>query len=387
MKKKSISIVIGSKAQIEETKAKLKESPLMSGEVEVKTKEANKWLGQQLTEGGLADSVDATVTAREAKIKGASMEILSIVRDWRTEVVGGMETALLLWEACVVPSLLHGSGTWKNITARTEKRMNSLQHWFTRLVLQLGPGAPLAALSWDTGLIDMKLRVWREKLFMVLHLRSLCENSLASKVYREQLDRGWPGLSQEVKLICNKLEIEDCNTTKINKKEFKKIINEAIIKKNEEEIKIHAQGKTKCERIFSEKYGRKEYLGQKKIGEVREYFRSRFGLQPFAGNYSNDKRFSRTGWLCRCGVKEVEGHLATCQVYDDITARYTNLKEDGQLVSYYREVLERRTLLDDQEREEQETRDQALVVEPSITTDVCQYLRTGQSSQGCGVMD
>ena len=104
-------------------------------------------------------------------------------------------------------------------------------------------------------------------------------------------------------------------------------------------------------------------------------------------NYSNDKRLSRTGWLCRCGVKEVEGHLATCQVYDDITASYTNLKEDSQLVSYYREVLERRTLLDDQEREEQETRDQALVVEPSITTDVCQYLRTGQSSHVCGVMD
>ena len=37
---------------------------------------------------------------------GACIEITQIVNDWRAKVVGGFETALLLWELCCVPSLL-----------------------------------------------------------------------------------------------------------------------------------------------------------------------------------------------------------------------------------------------------------------------------------------
>ena len=39
-----------------------------------------------------------------------------MVEDWRSQVVGGMESALTMWEACCVPSLLHGAGTWVEIT-------------------------------------------------------------------------------------------------------------------------------------------------------------------------------------------------------------------------------------------------------------------------------
>ena len=41
----------------------------------MKPKQTDKWLGQQLAAGGLSESVDATVAAREGKIKGAAMEI------------------------------------------------------------------------------------------------------------------------------------------------------------------------------------------------------------------------------------------------------------------------------------------------------------------------
>ena len=72
-----------------------------------------------------------------------------------------METALVLWERCCIPPLLHGSGTWTNISKATIKKLNSLQQWFLRLVLQVGPGVPLAALGWETGAMDMGLRVMK----------------------------------------------------------------------------------------------------------------------------------------------------------------------------------------------------------------------------------
>ena len=61
---------------------------------------------------GLGDSVAETVLLREGKIRGTCLEIAHIVNDWRSKVCGGMETALLLCEGCVIPSLLSGAGTW-----------------------------------------------------------------------------------------------------------------------------------------------------------------------------------------------------------------------------------------------------------------------------------
>ena len=74
-------------------------------------KENVKWLGQIISSDGLAASVSDTVKDREGKIRGANLEIIQIINDWRSQVVGGMETALVLWESCCVSSLLHGAGT------------------------------------------------------------------------------------------------------------------------------------------------------------------------------------------------------------------------------------------------------------------------------------
>ena len=42
------------------------------------------------------------------------------MNDWRSEAAGGMNTALLLWEACLIPSLLQGASTWMEISTKKE---------------------------------------------------------------------------------------------------------------------------------------------------------------------------------------------------------------------------------------------------------------------------
>jgi hypothetical protein len=188
----------------------------MCGEIETKLKDTFKWLGQMLSSKGLAHSVTETVGAREGKIRGACLEIVQIVNDWRTQAVGGMETALVLWEACCIPSLLNGAGNWTGISTATEKKLNQLQNYFLRLALQVGPGTSLAALSWDTMALDMGLRVYKEKILLVLFIRNLQDHTLAKQIYNEQRLKKWPGLVTETTQICNDIGIEDCNYTNIN---------------------------------------------------------------------------------------------------------------------------------------------------------------------------
>ena len=168
--------------------------------------------------------VAETVEAREGKIRGACLEVSQLVNDWRSRAVGGMETALMLWESCCIPSLLNGAGTWTDITSETEKKLNKTQSWFLRLVFQIGQGAPLASLLWDSGFLEMGLRIKIEKLLLVLHIRNLTENSLARQIYEEQKKLNWPGLAAETAAICLELNIEDCNSTKMSKCDYKQIV-------------------------------------------------------------------------------------------------------------------------------------------------------------------
>ena len=139
---KCVIIAIGTKKQREKVKVELETNPIMCGDFEMKTADQEKWLGQQISAGGLADSVAATVDAKEGKIKAACLEIANIVNDWRAETVGGLETAILLWEACVIPSLLHSCSTWMQISKATENKLNNLQRWFIRLIMQVPQGTP-----------------------------------------------------------------------------------------------------------------------------------------------------------------------------------------------------------------------------------------------------
>ena len=291
------------------------------------------------------------------------------MEDWRSQAAGGMEVAIQLWEACCVPSLLHGAATWLEVSKQTIKRLNSIQQWFLRLMLQVGPGTPLAALTWDTGLLDMEIRIWIEKLLLVLHLRSLDDDTLAGKIYNEQVKHKWPGLAMEAEEICREFNIEDVNKTALNNKEYKKIINKAAKIKNEEIIKEQAKGKDKCNRIKEETYGKKEYISDKNISEVREWFKTRYKMQPFAANFSKNKHFAQTEWLCKCTLfRESEEHLrdGTCQTYGEIRKKYGNLENDADLVLFFKEILTRRQEMEDQEMQEMQEMQKSSAARPLV---------------------
>ena len=197
--------------------------------------------------------------------------------------------------------------------------------------------------------MDMGLRVWQMKLSLVLHIRSLSSETLARRLYEEQIERGWPGLAKETAVICSKLGVEDCNTTCMNTVAYKKVVILACWRQDENRLRDQATGKEKCEKIFNENYGKKKYFSHKTISEVRQFFKTRVRMQPFAGNFSHDRRFYKTNVMCRCREsREEEQHimLGRCPMYQDIREKYSDLSDDSDLVKFFNEVLERRSELD-----------------------------------------
>ena len=122
-----------------------------------------------------------------------------------------------------------------------------------------------------------------------------------------------------------------------------KLFLAACHKKNEEKLRTLAIGK--CSRIREEIYEKKDYILYKNINTARQHYRTRWAMHSFAGNYSHDNRFARSGWLCLClESREEESHLKSgdCKVYGDLTYKYSDLTSDDNLTDLFREVLARR---------------------------------------------
>ena len=103
---------------------------------------------------------------------------------------------------------------------------------------------------------------------LIMHIRNLSEESLAHRIYREQMDSAWPGLGKESQKICEQLKIESVHTTRLDVKQFRKVVTEACHKLNEQRLREKAGVGTKAKRIISEKYFKKDYIGKKKIENV-----------------------------------------------------------------------------------------------------------------------
>ena len=103
-----------------------------------------------------------------------------------------------------------------------------------------------------------------------------------------------------------------------------------------------------------EEYGKKEYIKNKNIHHVRQMFRTKYGMHSFAGNYSRDRRFARTEWLCQCRKsREDENHLMSgeCDTYGDIRKEFGDLTDIENLTKLFEAVLKKRDILEEEQNQ------------------------------------
>ena len=350
---KSGYILMGPQEQVEEARKRVMKNPIMCGEFKMKELEKEKWLGDQFT-GSLKQSVIATIKDREGKVRRAAYEIVNIVEDYRAQRVGGFLTALQLWESCVIPSLLYNCSCWVGMGKEEEKTLGDCQDFFLRLALATGPGASKVALRADFGIRSMAVRVYKEKVLLVLHIRSLEDSALAKMMWREQLDNNWPGLAKEAKEICKTIGVEDVNVTTINNAKYTKIVEEACRAKDETEMKKEMLEKvekknregswSKLKRMVMEDCSLKDYVKTGNIFSVRKTWEARAYMLKVAGNYRGSKMYESSGWLCQAcgsGVREDQDHLGHCSGYSDLL-QGRDLASDRELVEFYALVMARR---------------------------------------------
>ena len=130
----------------------------------------------------MEESSLATAKERIGRIKGAALEIRSIIEEFQMQMMGGMMAAWELWEKALIPSLLNGSGTWICEGKKTVNLCDDLQNFFWRVMLCVPESCPKVALRCETGMIGMKWRIWQEKILLLIRIKSHGLDALCHQV-------------------------------------------------------------------------------------------------------------------------------------------------------------------------------------------------------------
>ena len=341
-KDKTSFIVCGSNRFKQKAKDDLQNDPLMFGNFEVKEKLSDKYLGQVLHGGGLEDSALATVKERAGKIKGATMEIKSIIEEFEMQAMGGMRAAWELWERALIPSLLSGAGTWFGKCQMTVDFCDGIQNFFWRIMMQVPESCPKVALRCETKMIGMKWRIWQEKILLILRIKNHEKGTLCRDVYEEAKSKSWPGLGKEVSEICSVLGIPDVNVVVVSKQEVKK----AIFEHHYSEMVKVVKEQTKLEDIKNDDFRELQgYFDDKSVEKARMAFKIRSHMVPeIPGNFKNKFRGKGNGSdgltcpYCTQGDIMTQDHCLTCtewtQLRDGLDV--TNIDD---LVIFFRKLL------------------------------------------------
>ena len=333
---KTSYLVCGSKEYKKKTEEQLLLMPLRFGEFNVKRKSSDKYLGQIIHEGGLTESVEATIKERTGKIKGAIYLTKTIIETYEMQGVGCMMAARTLWERAIVPSLLHGAGTWVGSTEETDKLCEELQLLFWRTVLQLPKSTPKVMLRAETRSLQMKQRIWTSKLMLAQSILRR-DTSLAKEIYKEQLNMGWTGLSTEVEEICKTIGIKNVN----EEFESKDIVEEAIFYHNYHEMKIEINKYEKLEDIKNDDFRElPEYMNMKSLDKVRMAFRIKTKMvKNIKMNYKNSHKNNLACEQCASGESETQCHALTCPGWEEHRAGL-DLSSLEDMVTFFSRVLE-----------------------------------------------
>ena len=194
-------------------------------------------MGDQLG-GSVSDSISLTLKKRIGLAKKSIYEIKYIVEDCRSEVVGGLETGLLLWEVCVIPMLLYNSGTWLLMKKSDMDLLEKLQNQFYNQLLSIQK-CPALAMTWDLGGLTMSHRILKEKLLLYHHICMLPQSSLSYKVRQIQERFHFPSLKDEVFRFLSEHRV--CDVTIYNKKQWRSFVKEKITEANRNFLSTECQ--------------------------------------------------------------------------------------------------------------------------------------------------
>ena len=302
-------LIIGRPAYRKKVLSETSKTPLEMGGKTIEHSEKEKYLGDIIHEKGCVESITETIKERTRKLISKCDEIVQIADNPIMGGLGNSTTPFKLFEATIIPALLHNCESWISFNASHAKLLQKFQDDFVRKVMRLADSTPKAIINWDIGLQKMNWRVAYKKLVFVQKIMCKDENNIAKKVIQEEISTGIKGLAHECRQICLDLGLSDITNTFLTKSKLKSAI---FFQMNEEALKDMTNSSKVSDRL-TENPEDNTYIHCMSLPQSRIWFRYR--ARAIAGVKANFKASFKGDLRCRfckSGSTETQEHLEVC---------------------------------------------------------------------------
>ena len=321
---KSVFIVIGDKKFREKTEEKLEEMPLLLCGKVMKRAENYPYLGQVVSEEGIAHSVLLMINKRFGIAYRAIFEIKAVIEDTRSLVPGGFFTAITIWNMAVIPALLNSAECWLEIPKSAMEKLNSLQETFYQVLLNSPRTTPKPGLYWFTGGMLLSNIIMVKKLLFLHHLIHLPEHSLALEVLEIQKQMEIPSLWMEGLQFLRELDISIEEMHELSKQQFKKRVHSAAKERNQRDLLklMERYKKISSAQLSEENWGIKSYFREMNLTKARVMFAlDTKMLKTVKSHYPSDRKNEEDMWECHhCSRIDSIQHLLRCPYFEEIRA-------------------------------------------------------------------
>ena len=307
---KSKYLIIGNEQFRKDTLEKIEEDPIEMGGIKILHSSQEKYLGDIIDERGCKESITATIKSRVSKLISKTEEIIQLASHPAMGGIGGANIAFKLYEAQIIPALLHNCESWISLDDSHIKLLQEFQEKFVRRLLWLHSKIPKVLLEYDTGLEPMKWRIAYRKLNFLRKIMAKPSENITKNIILEEVRNNINGLASECRKLCKTLNLPSLITKEVTKAELKNAVKNKIIEECLERMKSSKKVADRIELNPSER----QYLQTLSIANSRVYFRYR------ARSLANVKMNAKKSWkenltcrLCDTDAQESQEHLESCK--------------------------------------------------------------------------
>ena len=344
---KSIYLLATKKKNLKRIRDEIERDPIIYSGTRIKEKTTEKWLGSIIDARGVKESTITTINERKLRIFTAINEIISIIEDSRLNQLGGLRSALDIWNIAIIPALLNNAEVFTILDSSVQKMLEDFQSYLLRGLLAVPKSCPIPSLAYESNSLQMKVRVFSRILNFVKHITCQDEvSNLSKQILNEQLANKWDGLTKDAQLICDEINLSGLFNTDIGKIQFKSLVKKACRTYNDKDLKHQIAQYKKMSALRDEESKGNGYFFNQTLYNARTIFRFRTELFEAKLNFKQKPEYKRENYLCDSCESAIDSnsHVLYCPSYSDLR-QDKNMNNDSDLANYLQKVLEIRTKL------------------------------------------
>ena len=268
---KSKFLIFGKNKYRKKVLKNIEKDPMIMGGQQIQHSSVEKYLGDLIHEKGCEQSIKETVNKRIQGLTSKADEIIQIAESPIMGGLGNSTIAFRLFEAQIIPALLHNAESWIGITDKIIKDLQDFQDKFIRKVLQLPTSTTKAIYQWDSGMLSMKWRIALKKLLFVNKIMQKDHTNIAMRTLLEEFNNKIEGLGHECDSLAHSVGLPDLRCLSRTKREIKT----AVIQQDRLEIKEKFESSVKVGHRLTEDPENWSYLNTMPLHTVRLWSRIR----------------------------------------------------------------------------------------------------------------